>query len=76
MTVPEGVEVCSDTRDVSLMQEEDCAGRAGVSHQFLRMFQEDAGGGNYLVLETERWAIDADAIDEFATMLKHFMQGK
>jgi hypothetical protein len=37
---------------------------------FLDVETVDAGGGNYLVLCTERWAIDADGIDAFAKFLK------
>lgn len=76
MKLPEGVEIVSDRRDVSLMQDEDSDGRAGESHQHLRLRQANAGGGNYLVIETERWAMDGDAIDDFAQMLKDFMANK
>ena len=38
--------------------------------QYLTVKTADAGGGNYVVIETTRWAIDADGIDEFAASLK------
>jgi hypothetical protein len=44
--------------------------------QELYVYLEDAGGGVFLVLETERWAIDGDAesIDKFAAMLKKMLK--
>lgn len=40
------------------------------SGQSLKVFTEDAGGGSYIVFETERWAIDHDKIDKFCDALK------
>lgn len=34
----------------------------------------DGGGGNYLVIKTDRWAIDADTIDAFAAELKNCLK--
>lgn len=76
MTLPEGVEIVGETRDTTLSQNEDSAGRVDVREQYLRLSQVDAGGGKYLVIETDRWAIDADEIDGFANMLKEFMRAK
>jgi uncharacterized GH25 family protein len=41
--------------------------------QILTLKTDDAGGGKFIVLETKRWAIDADSIDEFSKVLKDFM---
>lgn len=38
--------------------------------QSLKVFTEDGGGGSYICIETERWAIDHDEIDKFADCLK------
>lgn len=42
----------------------------GDDGQTLRVFTEDGGAGSYLVIETERWAIDLDDIDKFCDALK------
>jgi hypothetical protein len=34
----------------------------------------DCGAGNYLVICTQRWAIEVDAIEEFADMLRQALQ--
>lgn len=72
MNLPPRVEICH--REVMLTQEEDTAGRVNETDQYLTLKTADGGGGPYIVIETERWAIDADEIDNFAEMLKGFMQ--
>ena len=37
--------------------------------QTLEISTDDAGGGSFIILKTERWAIDSDCIDKFAAML-------
>lgn len=49
-------------------QDEDCCGRPDALHQLLDVKTFDGGGGSYLVLTTERWAISD--VDEFAARLK------
>ena len=39
-------------------QEEDSNGRTGVNIQEITIKAEDAGGGFYFVIETERWAVE------------------
>ena len=39
-------------------QEEDSNGRSGVNIQEITIKAEDAGGGFYFVIETERWAVE------------------
>ena len=41
-----------------LSQEEDTAGRPNISDQYLQVETVDNGSGSYIVIETERWAID------------------
>ncbi len=56
-------------------QEEDTCGRADHKEQEITLSAIDATGGNnhYLVIETQRWAIDVDEIDKFCDTLKKFM---
>ena len=44
--------------------------------QFLRLDAIDAGGGPYLVISTERWAVDFDDLDDFHAMLQSFATRK
>ena len=41
-----------------LSQEEDTSGRPNVTDQYLKVLTVDNGSGSYIVIETERWAID------------------
>ncbi|KKQ94742.1 MAG: hypothetical protein UT21_C0012G0004 [Candidatus Woesebacteria bacterium GW2011_GWA1_39_11b] len=35
---------------------------------------DDAGGGPFIIIETERWAIDSDGIDDFCDVLKNIVR--
>lgn len=60
---------------LSLTQEEDCCGRVNESEQYLTIETADGGGGAYLVLTTDRLAIDSDEdIDKFAARLKEILR--
>lgn len=50
-------------------QDNDCCDDQSCGQQIIVKTQ-DGGGGPFIVLETERWAIDADGIDKFCAMLK------
>ena len=39
-------------------QEEDCCGRVNEIGQDIEISTENGGGGSYLVIKTERWAVD------------------
>ena len=55
-------------------QEEDTCGRIDHSEQEITLSAVDVDGNNhYLVIETERWAIDVDEIDKFCDELKKFI---
>lgn len=54
---------------ITLTQPDDDNG-PGIDDQYLTVKVEDAGAGPYLVLETERWAMDIDDLDEFIKQLK------
>jgi hypothetical protein len=41
-----------------LSQEEDTAGRPNITDQYFKVQTVDNGSGSYIVIETERWAID------------------
>ena len=44
--------------------------------QTLELSTQDGGGGPYLIIKTERWALDEDDIEEFAHQLKTFISKK
>lgn len=39
-------------------QKEDCCGRVGETGQDIEISMENGGGGSYIVIKTERWAVD------------------
>lgn len=53
-------------------QEEDSAGRDGISTQEITVEITDAGAGPYAVISTERWAIGStdDEIAEFTREIR------
>lgn len=56
-------------------QEKDCCDGQSDYSQYLELKTQDGGGGNFLVLKTDRWALDLDNIDEFCKQLKDFLYG-
>lgn len=38
--------------------------------QILTLSTDNAGGGNFLIMNTKRWAMDMDGIDAFIDLLK------
>lgn len=55
--------------EYNLSQESDSCDSNNLGQNLLVTF-DDAGAGHYIILSTERWALDIDDIDEFAAMLK------
>ena len=55
-------------------QESDSCAPNIAQPQYLKIFTQDAGGGNYLILETERFALNIDEIDAFYTELKEIIK--
>lgn len=49
-------------------QEMDCCGLGDINELIVETM--DGGGGWFLTLKTERWALDVDEIDAFAAALK------
>jgi hypothetical protein len=67
---------------VTFTQEEDTSGRANYDYQDLKVDIIDMGSYDgseqslddfYIVLKTERWAIDVNEIDAFANRLKELV---
>lgn len=52
-------------------QEPDCC---SDEMQTLECKTNDGGGGPFLIIKTERWALNPEDIDAFADMLKNFMK--
>ena len=44
----------------------------GDDYQCLEVRTADCGGGPYLIINTARWAIDVDSIEDIMNMLKDF----
>jgi hypothetical protein len=56
-------------------QDEDCCGRASELGQEITISTHDGGGGPYVVIQTERWAMDDDKeIGELAAKLKAILK--
>ena len=52
-------------------QDEDCCGRVDALGQDITISTEDGGGGSYVTIQTDRWAMDDDKeIDTFAAKMK------
>lgn len=51
-------------------EEADCCAPSGSDVNEIEISTEDGGGGAYLIIKTERWAIDADKIDDFIKLLQ------
>lgn len=55
---------------ITVTQDVDCCGPSNDWVNSLEVSTEDGGGGPYLILKTDRWAIDRDDIDKFCDFLK------
>ena len=68
LTIPDMASVQS----VTFVQEPDsCEGR-DEEYQGLSVFLDDAGGGHFVRLSTDRWSIDD--VDQFAETLKQLIE--
>lgn len=43
--------------------------------QELKVQTLDSGGGSYLIIQTDRWALDREDIDAFCQLLKDSLEG-
>lgn len=41
--------------------------------QSIKIFTRSSGAGSYIVIKTQRWAMDAEDIDKFAACLKRIV---
>lgn len=64
-----------ESRTLVYSQDEDSCGRANTDTQFLEIDTPDAGDGPYIVIKTERWAIEPDEIPAFMAMLENALDG-
>lgn len=55
-------------------EEADCCSPSQNDYNELAVEVEDGGGGPYLVIKTERWALCADSIDLFCADLKRVLK--
>lgn len=53
-------------------QEEDCCGRINDIGQQIELSTCDGGGGSYLIIKTERWAVDS--IEDLAGPMKMLLE--
>lgn len=60
-----------EVREVYI-QEDDCC--SGNGFQVIKIFTQDGGGCPYVVIETDRWAMDIEQIDDFVNKLKAIVQ--
>ena len=56
---------------ITFTQDNDCMENSDVG-QFLEIYTENGGGGDYFILQTERWAFDN--IEELITTLNLFKE--
>lgn len=59
---------------MTLEQPEDCCGRVNEEKQYLTVETQDGGGGAYIVLKTERWALDYEQIHALAMRLQEILR--
>jgi hypothetical protein len=64
-------------KSITYEQEPDCCDGTSDYAQHLIVTTQDGGGGAYLTLQTERWAIDRDDLisGKFAAQLLTILEG-
>jgi hypothetical protein len=67
----EKASILAQTLKVTFVQENDCMVNSDLG-QFLNIYTEDGGGGDYYVMDTERWAFDS--IDDLIEVLNQFKE--
>lgn len=61
-------------KELVYVQEPDSCDSAQLD-QTLYISTDDAGGGSYVILKTDRWALDRDDIDGLCQQLKDALEG-
>jgi hypothetical protein len=64
-------------KSITYEQEPDCCDGTSDYAQHLMVTTQDGGGGAYIILQTERWAIDRDDLisGKFAAQLLTILEG-
>jgi hypothetical protein len=62
-------EILSQEFKMTFTQDSDCN---SIEDQFLTIKTDNGGGGDYYIIETERWAFDS--IDELVEVLNKFKE--
>lgn len=62
------------SKELVYVQEPDSCDPSQMDQE-LRIMTDDAGGGSYIILKTERWAVDRDEIQQFCDMLIKALEG-
>lgn len=66
----QGVALKPDSATFTFTQDEDSDGRTGEICQVLTVEITNAGGGNYVVLKTERWAFDIEDLEGLISTIR------
>lgn len=70
INLPDNVTI-SDCSFLFYQESDSC--QENTVGQELTVRTEDAGGGKFIIIKTERWAMDSNEIDKFASMLKQIV---
>lgn len=65
------IDILGQTFEITFTQDNDCV-EGGDLGQFLKIKTADGGGGDFFIIETERWSFDD--IEEFIRLLYIFKE--
>jgi len=65
------IDILGQTFEITFTQDNDCV-EGGNLGQFLKIKTADGGGGDFFIIETERWSFDS--IEEFIRLLYIFKE--
>lgn len=65
------IDILGQTFEITFTQDNDCV-EGGDLGQFLKIKTADGGGGDFFIIETERWSFDN--IEEFIRLLYIFKE--
>lgn len=71
---PEEPRIRLFSRELVYVQEPDSCDPSQMDQE-LRVTTLDGGGGSYISLQTDRWALDKTEIDEFCKLLRSALEG-
>ena len=64
-----------DKIEKTFVEERDCGARLSLpEYNTIRMKTENNGMGNYVVIQTKRWAFDETSLEEFVQQIKKMLQ--